>query len=177
MKKKRWINVGLQGTMGGGVINGSLVITDEVWLEIEKTIKRNRNKQVFIAMKFKGMDSVYNKIYQAIDEAEFIPIRIDKKDHINDISFEIQYEISKSGLVVADVTGQNQGVYFEAGYAKGLNIPVIWTCNVNEVNDIHFDTRQYNTILWEDEMDLYERLKKRIMAVMGLQNEWRKSNA
>jgi nucleoside 2-deoxyribosyltransferase len=170
MKNKGWINVSLQKTMGGGVINGPLSITDEGWMEIEKTVKRNRKKQIFIAMKFKDMDSVYNTIHQAISDSEFIPLRIDKKEHINQISSEIQYEISKSGLVVADVTWQNQGVYFEAGYAMGLNIPVIWTCNVKEVNEIHFDTRQYNTIFWEDENDLYERLKKRITAIMGLQN-------
>jgi hypothetical protein len=50
----------------------------------------------------------------------------------------------------------------------GLNIPVIWTCNESEVGKIHFDTRQYNTILWKDENDLYEKLKKRIIAIMGL---------
>jgi hypothetical protein len=53
----------------------------------------------------------------------------------------------------------------------GLNIPVIWTCNKEETEKIHFDTRQYNTILWEDENDLYERLTKRITAVMGLQEK------
>lgn len=137
-------------------------------MEIEKTIKKNRKKKVFIAMRFKDMDNVYNVIYKAIDKAKFIPLRIDKKEHINQISSEIQYEISKSGLVIADVTGRNQGVYFEAGYAMGLNIPVIWTCKDDEVDKIHFDTRQYNTIFWKDENDLYERLKNRIEAVTGL---------
>jgi nucleoside 2-deoxyribosyltransferase len=174
MKKKEWLNIDIRKMMGGGFgIANTPKITDEGWLEIEKIIKRNRKKQVFIAMKFKDMDSVYNTIYQAIDDAKFIPLRIDKKEHINQITSEIQYEISQSGLVVADATGQNQGVYFEAGYAMGLNIPVIWTCNEKEVNEIHFDIKQYNTILWKDENDLYERLKKRITAVMGLQNESR----
>jgi len=169
MKDKGWIDANIKKILGGGFVFARYpIIKEEGWIEIEKTVKRNRKKQVFIAMKFKDMDSIYNAIYRAVEDAQFIPLRIDKKEHINQITNEIQYEISQSGLIVADVTGQNQGVYFEAGYAIGLNIPVIWTCNEKEIKDIHFDTRQYNTILWNDENDLYEKLKNRIIAIMGL---------
>jgi len=171
MKKKGWLDINITRNGEGMLLTGSPIIADKGWLEIEKTIKKNRQKQVFIAMKFKDMDNIYNAIYKAIDDAKFIPLRIDKKEHINRICSEIQYEISKSGLLIADVTGQNQGVYFEAGYAIGLNIPVIWTCKEDEENNMHFDTRQYNTIFWKDENDLYERLKNRIEAVMGLREK------
>jgi len=62
---------------------------------------------------------------------------------------------------------------FPLGYAMGLSIPVIWTCknDEEEIKKIHFDTRQYNTIFWKDENDLYERLRKRITAIMGLRDE------
>jgi len=168
MVKRHWLTAGLNEN---GIIDPFFVpfiITADGWLEIENAIQSSNKKQVFIAMKFKDMDSIYNAIYRAVEDAQFIPLRIDKKEHINQITNEIQYEISQSGLIVADVTGQNQGVYFEAGYAMGLNIPVIWTCNEKEIKDIHFDTRQYNTILWNDENDLYEKLKNRIIAIMGL---------
>jgi nucleoside 2-deoxyribosyltransferase len=171
MRKKGWIDISITKTLGGSILSGFPSIADEGWMEIERIVKKKRKRQIFIAMKFKDMDSVYNSINQAIIDASFIPLRIDKKEHINQISSEIQYEISQSGLVVADVTEQNQGVYFEAGYAMGLNIPVIWTCNEKEKNEIHFDIRQYNTILWEDEDDLHERLTKRIAAIMGLQEK------
>jgi nucleoside 2-deoxyribosyltransferase len=171
MRKKGWIDISITKTLGGSILSRFPSIADEGWIEIERIVKKKRKKQVFIAMKFKDMESLYNTIYKAIDDAKFFPLRIDKKEHINQISSEIQYEISQSGLVVADVTGQNQGVYFEAGYAMGLNIPVIWTCNVEEREMIHFDIRQYNTILWEDEDDLRTRLTKRIIAIMGLQEK------
>ena len=171
MVKKKWITAGVNENGINDPFFVPYTITADGWGEIEKIIRNNTKKQVFIAMKFKGMDTIYDTIYKAIDDTLLIPLRIDKKEHINQISSEIQYEISQSGLVVADVTGQNQGVYFEAGYAMGLNIPVIWTCNEKEINDIHFDIRQYNTILWKDESDLYERLKKRITAVMGLREK------
>ena len=171
MMRKNLLSVEIFRNGNTSVVNETIIITDDGWIEIEKIIKKYRQKQVFIAMKFKDMDTVRDSIRQAIIDADYFPLRIDDKEHINEISSEIQFEISQSGLVIADVTGQNQGVYFEAGYAMGLNIPVIWTCNEKEINNIHFDIRQYNTILWKDESDLYERLKKRITAVMGLREK------
>ncbi|MDR2941225.1 MAG: hypothetical protein LBV17_01345 [Treponema sp.] len=169
MVNKNWVKIGIKKSANGEpFFSLPFTITDDGWIEIEKAILNTNKKQVFIAMKFKDMDNIYNTIYKAVEDAKYFPLRIDKKEHVNQISNEIQYEISQSGLVISDVTGQNQGVYFEAGYAIGLNIPVIWTCNEKETGEIHFDTRQYNTILWKDENDLYERLKKRIMAIMGL---------
>jgi len=169
MVRRNWVKVGIKKDSNGEpFFSLPFTITDDGWIEIENAIKNLNKKQIFIAMKFKDMNNIYDAIYRAIEDAQFIPLRIDKKEHINQIANEIQYEISQSGLVVADVTGQNQGVYFEAGYAMGLNIPVIWTCNEREIDEIHFDTRQYNTILWKDENDLYEKLKNRIIAIMGL---------
>jgi hypothetical protein len=59
------------------------------------------------------------------------------------------------------------GVYFEAGFAMGLNIPIIWTCKSTSTSDLHFDTRQYPHIEWKDSAHLYEQLKARIGAVIG----------
>jgi len=177
MVKKHWINAGINENGIKDPFFRPYTIAVDGWIEIEKTIQNPNKKQVFIAMKFKDMDNIYNAIYRAVDDARFIPLRIDKKEHINQITNEIQYEISQSGLIVADVTGQNQGVYFEAGYAIGLNIPVIWTCNNEEKEKIHFDTRQYNTILWKDENDLYEQLRNRIIAIMGLRENQGYSHA
>jgi len=169
MVRRNWVKIGItKDSNGEPFFSLPFTITDDGWIEIENVIKNLNKKQIFIAMKFKDMDNIYNAIYRAIEDAQFIPLRIDKKEHINQITNEIQYEISQSGLIIADVTGQNQGVYFEAGYAMGLNIPVIWTCNNEEKDIIHFDTRQYNHILWKDENDLYEQLKNRIIAIMGL---------
>jgi nucleoside 2-deoxyribosyltransferase len=69
---------------------------------------------------------------------------------------------------VADFTGQRHGVYFEAGFAQGLGLPVIWTCREDHVKNLHFDTRQQNHITWEQSDDLREKLKNRIWAVIGL---------
>ncbi len=78
-------------------------------------------------------------------------------------------EIRKSLFMVADFTENRGGVYFEAGYAQGLGIPVIWTCRHDHKDRLHFDTRQYNHILWTDEIDLFEQLRRRIEATIPVE--------
>lgn len=125
--------------------------------------------QGFVAMWFSDEMTVAwdNGFYPAIDKAGYTPRRVDKKEHINKICDEIIAEIRRSRFVVADFTGQRGGVYYEAGYASGRDIPVIWTCRKDEIERLHFDIRQYNCIDWTTPEELARRLKVRIEAVIG----------
>jgi nucleoside 2-deoxyribosyltransferase len=69
--------------------------------------------------------------------------------------------------LVADYTNVNNGVYFEAGFAVGLGIPVIGTCRSNHFDKIHFDIKHINTIKWVSPAQLASDLAKRIAAVIG----------
>lgn len=144
-------------------------LTREGWFHVQD-LKRNApvSKQVFVAMSFsEEMKSVYKYgIYPSIQEdLKYIPMRIDTKEHINRIDDEIILEIRRSRALVADFTGQRGGVYFEAGFAMGLGIPVIWLCKETEIRDVHFDTRQYNFILWNDSGELRTKLTNRFLAL------------
>lgn len=129
--------------------------------------------QAFVAMWFDElMHPAYeNGIAPAIRDAGYEPLRVDKKEHNNKIDDEIVAEIRRSCFVVADFTqgksGARGGVYYEAGYAHGLNVPVIFTCREDAIDRVHFDTRQYNHITWKDPEQLRERLAQRISATIG----------
>ena len=101
----------------------------------------------------------------------FRPLRIDRKEHVNKIDDEIIAEIRRSRFLVADFTchpgSPRGGVYFEAGFALALGKPVIWTCRNDLIEHVHFDTRQFNHIVWASAEDLAERLRNRIGAVIG----------
>ena len=132
-----------------------------------------RSEQAFVAMWFdKSTEGSYdNGFHRAISEMGYRPMRIDRKEHINKIDDEIIAEIRRSRFLVADFTSEPEkprgGVYFEAGFAYGLNIPVIWTCQENLIAQVHFDTRQFNHIVWSNPDDLCTRLRNRIGAVIG----------
>ena len=106
-------------------------------------------------------------IEPAVRGAGYEPLRIDSKEHNNKIDDEIVASIRSARFVVADYTGERGGVYYEAGFAHGLGLPVIFMARENTV--IHFDTRQYNTIFWKpnDLNDARDKLKNRILATLG----------
>jgi hypothetical protein len=108
-------------------------------------------------------------IAPAIKNSGHDPKRIDSHQHNNRIDDEIIAMIRRSKFVVADFTGQRGGVYFEAGFALGLGQQVIWTCKKSELHNVHFDNRQYNFILWEDDKleDFKVALQNRIEATIG----------
>lgn len=153
------------------------------WVQVNVTVEGyshiadvsvNRNlSQVFVAMWFDDSmnESYQSGIEQAVWDAGYKPFRIDQKEHINKIDDEIIAEIRRSRFLVADFTqgsdGARGGVYYEAGFAQGLGLPVIFTCRENSVQTLHFDTNHYNHIVWNTPEELCANLKNRILAVIG----------
>lgn len=147
--------------------------------EIQETKKDS--SRGFMAMWFDDtMDQVWKKGFKpGIEKAGYEPMRISDKHHNNNIVDEIIAEIRRSRFVVADLThntdedtdedkkGVRGSVYYEAGFAHGHNIPVIFTCR--EDCKIHFDIQQYNCIFWQDNNleKLQKDLTNRIAATIG----------
>ena len=106
-------------------------------------------------------------IEPAIRAAGYEPLRIDSKEHNGKIDDEIMASIRASRFVVSDFTGNRGGVYYEAVFAHGLGLPVVFMCR--DGDDLHFDVRQYNCIFWKpDALDeARDRLKNRILATLG----------
>ncbi|XWN36127.1 MAG: hypothetical protein ROO71_09185 [Balneola sp.] len=146
-----------------------VTLTPHGWKEVKKLLeKKVDSKKAFVAMWFdEEVDSLWEKgLFPALIDLGYDPLRIDKKEHNEKIDDHIIAEIRKSGLLIADFTNHRRGVYFEAGFAMGLGIPVIWTCRKDYINDAHFDTRQYNHIVWETPEELKEKLTYRIEATI-----------
>ena len=144
-------------------IFASLQIGENGWKIIESLNKPNNSNQCFIAMWFdECMVAARNKIKTAIGETGYTPFLIDEKHFNNFITVELLEEIKKSRFLIADLSGDRGGVYLEAGFAMGLNLPVIFSCEANDFSKVHFDIKQYNMIIWNNEDELYEKLKDRI---------------
>jgi len=134
---------------------------------IESLSEINKNsRNIFVAFYFTNeLQNIFdNDIKSAIEKLGFNYIRVsssstDTDTHIND---DILGKIKSSKIVIADFTGQRNSVYFEAGFAMGLKIPVIWSCKEDEVTKLSFDTRQYPHILWNTKEEFVEKLVQRI---------------
>ena len=65
----------------------------------------------------------------------------------------MRIQIRDSAFVIADLTHDNYGAYWEAGYAEGLGKPVIYICEKTKFDEkkTHFDTNHCTTILWSED--------------------------
>lgn len=131
--------------------------------EIQKAMSHGKN--ALVAMKF-GDDTnpLREAIRKGVKDAGYIAIFIDEYQHNDFITPELLKQIRDSRFVVADLTHQNNGAYFEEGYAMGLGKPVIQLCKKGV--QLHFDIAQKNTIMWESEEDIPLRLANRIKATI-----------
>lgn len=152
--------------------HGEYKIAPDGWAHIE-TLKRRGadSQQGFVAMWFDDkMKNIYDEtISKGIEDAWYRPHKVDQREHNGKIDDEIIAQIRRSHFVVADFTGHRGGVYFEAGFAKGLGLEVFWTCKEEDIKDLHFDIRQYNCIAWElDKLpDFRKKLSYKIESVLG----------
>ena len=103
-------------------------------------------------------------IKPALEVLGYVSMRIDQTHSDDKVDNRIIAEIRRSGLLIADFTGHRGGVYFEAGFAMGLGIPVVWTCKQTDFEGAHFDTRQYQHLVWDTPEDLREKLVNHIAA-------------
>jgi len=150
------------------------VITMKGYEHLEQYVKLMAvSENAFVAMWFDpSMETAYREgLEKGVRLAGYRPVRIDGIEHNNKIDDAIVAEIKRSRFLIADFTqgesGARGGVYYEAGLAHGLNMPVIFTCRADSLEFVHFDTRQYNHIVWETPSELCEKLSTRISATIG----------
>ena len=128
------------------------VVTAEGWEEAESFEKPPAlREKAFVAMWFNDLvkPAFHEGIAPAITETGYSPIRIDFQEHSDSVIDRIIAEIKEARFVVADFTGHRGGVYFEAGFARGLGLNVIWTCKDDHLEDLHFDVKGFNVIVWK----------------------------
>ncbi len=143
-------------------------------IEVPPITKRN---QIFVAMMFSDeTNDVYQNCYKkVIQSLNYACMRIDEKDFTGSIISEITSEISDSVAIIADLTGNRGGVYYEAGVARGLQlcnhpIKLLLTCKQDFFNKekVHFDVSGDNILLYNDTSDLIEKLNKRLQTVLSV---------
>ena len=159
--------------------NFKVSITPAGWASVYERQKTLNSKKVFIAMQFKWGDElmeVKSKFLEAIIEgcrdcgyeADIV-----SQVHADQITDRIISEIKSAKFVIADFTYNNQGAYYEAGFARGLGKKVIHTVRIGHVDRIddpqrrlHFDIKQINYLEWSDPLQVRAAIRDRIRAVI-----------
>ena len=153
---------------------GSPIVSVNGYARISDMSAGQDSNNVFVAMWFDPtMEQVYeDSIKPAIVEAGYVPQRVGQGQTTDRIDYEAEAEIRGARLVIADFThddgkGVRGSVYYEAGFARALNKPIIFTAK--EGSDIHFNVDHFLRIEWKDADDLRTQLTQRIRDLPELQ--------
>ena len=136
---------------------GLVQLTMSGWQYYDE-IKRGAimSRKAFMAMKYgdKDVDLIYETYFKpAVRATGFELYRLDEDPKAGLIDDKLRVEITTSRFLISDLTHENAGAYWEAGYAEGLGKPVIYTCEKNrfETSKTHFDTNHHLTVIWDKE--------------------------
>jgi hypothetical protein len=158
------------------------------------------SKTCFVAMAYNDSTDDYREaVRKAVEKAGYRAdeITVDEVEHNNFIMDEVINKINEARFIIADFTtlpeedekespqadegkpqqepkvknGVRGGVYWEAGYARGLGKEVIHTrrADENTRRRLHFDVEQINTLFWTDAdfVTFTRNLTERIKATVG----------
>lgn len=134
----------------------SLHLTMEGWKEFSKLKRESgESRRVFMAMPFGNplVSLAYRDCFvPGVARTGLELFRIDEEPRAGLIDDLIRVAIITSRLVVADLTDANPGAYWEAGFAEGIQKPVLYTCErtyFDAHKGTHFDTRNRQTVIWD----------------------------
>jgi len=130
-------------------------------------------RRAFMAMEYGDpeLDKVVDAVFRpAVGQAGFELFRLDDEPRAGLIDDQLRVEIQNADFLIADLSHDNHGAYWEAGYAEGLGKPVIYTCEAQKFEEkkTHFDTNHHLTIVWDkgDPEEAGQRLKATIRATL-----------
>lgn len=116
--------------------------------------QRREGRTAFMAMKFgdAALDDLVESIFRpAVARTDFLLRKLTDGQPAGSIDNQIRAAILSGRFVIADLTHANLGAYWEAGFAEGVGLPVIYTCekSVWDREKTHFDTNHLMTIIWD----------------------------
>ena len=117
---------------------------------------------VFVIMPFdkKWADIYKFGIQQACEAVGAACERVDEQMFTENILERIYGQIRRATFVIAEMTGRNANVFYEAGYAHGVGKPLIFL--TQSTDDIPFDLQHYPHIVYGTIAELRDELEKKM---------------
>jgi hypothetical protein len=156
--------------------NFGLTLSFSGWERFHDLTRRTtESRRAFMAMEFgdQDLDAFFlNVLKPAVAATGFELRRLDEGAPAGLIDDRLRVEIRASRFLIAELTHQNRGAYWEAGFAEGIDKPVIYICRKDVFDDKskgpHFDTNHHLTVVWVPGSldDAAKRLKDTIRATL-----------
>ena len=123
------------------------------WRRLDELQRHSVESRIaFMAMGYNNekVDRAFEAFVDAVEKTGFELRRLDQKPKAGLIDLRMRVEIRGAKFLVADLTDENRGAYWESGFAEGLGKKVYYTCEKMKFNKVktHFDTEHLLTIRW-----------------------------
>lgn len=138
-------------------------LTDKGWSEAAANAGGKKLKPCFVLIPDEEDQRIewLEMLLPKIEQFGYLPrlLRDEKAQNQDNYSLE---RIGDSKLIIADLTGHSPEVYFIAGYALGLNIPVIWTVHSSEAGKLWVQIKDIRPIVYDTAEELAVILQQRL---------------
>jgi hypothetical protein len=127
------------------------------------------SKKVFVAIEYHGdyLEKMNSAISPACRSCGFEAFLASDTEHNHNINDEMIVDIKRSLFMISDFTNNNEGAYYEAGYAAGMGLQVIKCCHKDWIEKLHFDVNHDKFIVYDDLADFENQLRVRIRATIS----------
>lgn len=166
MSELNWVNV--TSMTNADIIIGFSLTTQGIFYA-EQLVQGNINSnKVFVAIEYHGnyQEKMNTAISPACTSCGFKAFLASDTEHNNNINDAMIVDIKRSKFIISDFTNNNEGAYYEAGYAEGIGLPVIKCCHKDWVDKLHFDVNHDKFIVYSDLPDYKNQLTTRIRATI-----------
>lgn len=133
--------------------------------------KNKDSRLAFMAMQFgeEPLTTIYKTVIKdAVEKTGFDIRKLDEEKKAGLIDDKLRVEIRRSKFLIADLTHDNNGAYWEAGFAEGLEMPVIYICEEEKFKTTksHFDTNHHLTVTWKNDEEGLKKFSNELKATI-----------
>lgn len=148
----------------------NIVVNDHMMVQISRkgAMTISNDCFCFVIMTLSGnplLQELYEGIVKpVVEDFDCRCERVDEQEFNGSIRDRILKNIREARFIIADVTEARPNCYYELGVAHALEKEVIHLAN--SAQDIHFDVKDFNFIIYSDGGDLERKLHRRIRATI-----------
>ncbi|BBH20761.1 hypothetical protein Back11_21060 [Paenibacillus baekrokdamisoli] len=102
-----------------------------------------------------------------LGECGYLPHMVELSDSTG-LNEQTMHLIVESKLVIVDASGQGTAACFAAGYAIGLEVPVLWAVHAGETGPMKtpyrpIPSKKFQSLVWDNEAHLMTLLQKQLV--------------
>ncbi len=121
-----------------------------------------------ISQSIPELEDILSSIERACGSVSVKAERVDKIEHSGKITDLILEYLRTSEILICDISHERPNVYYELGYAHGFGKEVILLAK--DGTTIHFDIKDYNTIMYRTYSELEKKLSSRLKTIVERPN-------